>query len=511
MGAPAASIWVLSVVAWPRPLPRSGAARASSSTAGGWWSVASSPGPAGWWYPRWASTPRTRLSPLASFLNTPSPPGATLNWRAGRAVAVTMGGFEDLLERTASVLSILGERPMALPPVPNLISPHVRGGDIYTVVLVTTILLMVRLAMHVSLLPALLPKTMRRSRQRKVSENVFYTAFYVSTTILGYVVYTREPWSLNLFSNESQVLPLFSPFPAPLSPLMRMYFLTELGFYVGALLFLVVDEHRKDFGIMVVHHVVSICLVVGSYLGGWVRFGAIVLALHDVGDVFLYGAKAAHNLGGCFGADTGLFVLFAVTFYVTRCVLRMCGISAWGLWWGLRGEGEVHVLVAVTWCRSCLVGEGLLQGRQCMVVSRHLEVLFRSCPGHWERRLTRVMPLAFLLAEICLDGGGLLGARAGLFACRASCTLFVLRRLATFSITYVFLCGSVLACFFCGTASPPAFICSSVLRWCDAQAGGDLLHRFLCWRLTRLSTPLAPWSMASPRLRPFPVVSSRVH
>lgn len=235
-------------------------------------------------------------------------------------MAVTMGGFEDLLERTASVLSILGERPMALPPVPNLISPHVRGGDIYTVVLVTTILLMVRLAMHVSLLPALLPKTMRRSRQRKVSENVFYTAFYVSTTILGYVVYTREPWSLNLFSNESQVLPLFSPFPAPLSPLMRMYFLTELGFYVGALLFLVVDEHRKDFGIMVVHHVVSICLVVGSYLGGWVRFGAIVLALHDVGDVFLYGAKAAHNLGGCFGADTGLFVLFAVTFYVTRLV-----------------------------------------------------------------------------------------------------------------------------------------------------------------------------------------------
>lgn len=276
-----------------------------------------------------------------------------------------MGGFVDLLERTASVLSILGERPKALPPVPGMISPHVRGGDIYTVVLVTTILLMVRLAMDVSLLPALLPKTMRRSRQRKVSENVFYTAFYVATTILGYIVYTREPWSLNLFSNESQVLPLFSPFPAPLSPLMRMYFLTELGFYVGALLFLIIDEHRKDFAIMVVHHVVSICLVVGSYLGGWVRFGAIVLALHDVGDVFLYAAKAAHNLGGCYGADTASFVLFAVTFYVTRCVFGMNGLGRGAVgaeWWG-RCECTCGVHVLSPFFH---LGESLFQGGRCI-------------------------------------------------------------------------------------------------------------------------------------------------
>lgn len=240
----------------------------------------------------------------------------------------SMGAFVDLLERTASVLSILGERPEKLPPVPSLVSPHARGGDIYTVVLVTTILLMVRLALDVSLLPALLPQTMRRSRQRKVSENVFYTAFYVAATILGFIVFSREPWSLNLFSNDSQVVPLFSPFPAPLSPLMRMYFLTELGFYVGALLFLVIDEHRKDFFIMGLHHVVSICLVMGSYLCGWTRFGAVVLALHDVGDVFLYAAKAAHNLGGCHGIDSGLFVLFAGTFYVTRYAFGVGQLSS---------------------------------------------------------------------------------------------------------------------------------------------------------------------------------------
>lgn len=51
VSAPAAAIWVLLVAAWPRPLQCSGAARASASTAGGCWSVASSPGPAGW-YPR---------------------------------------------------------------------------------------------------------------------------------------------------------------------------------------------------------------------------------------------------------------------------------------------------------------------------------------------------------------------------------------------------------------------------------------------------------------------------
>lgn len=324
---------------------------------------------------------------------SPRAPRAALIRSSARPSVVTMGGFVDLLERIASVLSILGERPGTLPPVPSMISPHVRGGDIYTVVLVTTILLMVRLALDVSLLPALLPKTMRRSRQRKVSENVFYTAFYLATTILGYVVYTREPWSLNLFSNEPQVLPLFSPFPAPLSPLMRMYFLTELGFYVGALLFLVIDEHRKDFAIMVVHHVVSICLVVGSYLGGWVRFGAIVLALHDVGDVFLYAAKAAHNLGGCYGADTGSFVLFAVTFYVTRCVVGLNGLLA-GESRTVRGGERVSVPSDVT-----------SLGSHCYRVKGLSGCAFVYLPQSLGATISRGCFWGSLLLNHCVDGG----------------------------------------------------------------------------------------------------------
>lgn len=47
------------------------------------------------------------------------------------------------------------------------------------------------------------------------------------------------------------------------------------------------EERRKDYFIMYIHHIVTICLVGGSYNVGYYRVGIIILYAHDMSDIFI--------------------------------------------------------------------------------------------------------------------------------------------------------------------------------------------------------------------------------
>ena len=82
---------------------------------------------------------------------------------------------------------------------------------------------------------------------------------------------------------------------------------------------LVHDVKRKDFNQQIVHHCATLFLIVFSFVANYVRMGTLVMALHDVSDIFLEITK-------CFMyakwkiADT-LFTVFAVVFIVSRVII----------------------------------------------------------------------------------------------------------------------------------------------------------------------------------------------
>lgn len=80
------------------------------------------------------------------------------------------------------------------------------------------------------------------------------------------------------------------------------------------------DTKRKDFWQMFVHHVVTILLLVLSWACNFHRCGALVLAIHDIADVPLEGAKLAKYCKRQRLADL-LFAIFTLTWIYTRCYL----------------------------------------------------------------------------------------------------------------------------------------------------------------------------------------------
>ena len=137
-----------------------------------------------------------------------------------------------------------------------------------------------------------------------------FRALFVPTSV-GWIVDTKEHWrDWPMQTIDSAV---------------DFYYQVELGAYLHQLMW--TEVSRSDSVEMLVHHLATILLIMGSYLTNFTRIGASILLLHDTSDVFLESAKVfvyiSKSKGGqwaCKFCDC-LFALFAISFLITRLIV----------------------------------------------------------------------------------------------------------------------------------------------------------------------------------------------
>lgn len=87
------------------------------------------------------------------------------------------------------------------------------------------------------------------------------------------------PWTL-LGSGDS--LYTFKYFPySPIDFRVRYYYLFTLTYHIDSMVALAMSKPKKDYGEMLFHHVVTVKLVVVSYLSNFTEGGALELYVHD--------------------------------------------------------------------------------------------------------------------------------------------------------------------------------------------------------------------------------------
>lgn len=149
------------------------------------------------------------------------------------------------------------------------------------------------------------------------------------------------------------------PFQA-LSPGQYNYYMAELAFYWSLMLSQFTDIKRKDFLIMLIHHLATITLITFSYANNMLRAGTLVMCVHDASDIFLEAAKLA-NYAKYQRLCDGLFVLFSIIFFITRLVIYPFWIiytvlvESWEIigpyqsWWLLNGLLLVLQVLHIIW------------------------------------------------------------------------------------------------------------------------------------------------------------------
>lgn len=178
--------------------------------------------------------------------------------------------------------------------------------------------------------------TENQTLRKKVASDAWYSVYYGLAAVVGVLILYMTGWWNDL---EGVCLPIDMNAATIDYPYLDLYHATQLAFYINYLYAMVVgiDNRRKDQTAFLIHHLVTVVLIVFSRLYGYMVIQLTVLALHDAADPFLHMAKTCKRIWPLrtWLSDV-LLVIFAVVFFVTRWwiypwyLIRNC-YAAWNL------------------------------------------------------------------------------------------------------------------------------------------------------------------------------------
>nr|XP_023913432.1 LAG1 longevity assurance homolog 2 isoform X1 [Quercus suber]POF09371.1 lag1 longevity assurance like 2 [Quercus suber] len=153
-----------------------------------------------------------------------------------------------------------------------------------------------------------------QSKIVKCSESMWKLAYYATVEACVLKITHSKPW----FRDTKEY---FRGWPNQEFPLpLKLYYMCQCGFYTYSIAALLTWEtRRKDFSVMMSHHVITVALIGYSYITRFFRIGSIILALHDASDVFMEAAKVFKYSEKELGASV-FFGFFAISWLILRLI-----------------------------------------------------------------------------------------------------------------------------------------------------------------------------------------------
>lgn len=143
----------------------------------------------------------------------------------------------------------------------------------------------------------------------KYGLSLYKFIFYISALVIGFFTLKDEDWVLNtdkLVDSLGEV-----PFK------FKFYYIYEMCFYTLELLTIFYEPKKKDFIQMVLHHISTLVLMMASSRKKLMKFGLVIMPLHDVSDPILEFCKLENYTNDKIVANVG-FLVFTCSFLFMR-------------------------------------------------------------------------------------------------------------------------------------------------------------------------------------------------
>ncbi|XP_065648656.1 ceramide synthase 6 [Hydra vulgaris] len=160
----------------------------------------------------------------------------------------------------------------------------------------------------------------RETLLKKSTESCWRAFSYFILFGWGVMVVSESNW----FWNNSTWLTDYKYHELTL--LMKWYFFLEISFYLSLSVSQFTDTKRKDFYQMLIHHFVTLFLLIGSYITSMYRFAVVIMFIHDASDFWLETAKIA-KYAKCDKVCNVCFGIFAIVFVFTRLIYYPIWVS----------------------------------------------------------------------------------------------------------------------------------------------------------------------------------------
>jgi hypothetical protein len=122
----------------------------------------------------------------------------------------------------------------------------------------------------------------------KCSKNCFKIFYFAFITALGFYVYSDTEYHSPIMFGSGESKLMFSDWPFDKIPrLMKFYYMVGMSYHVEDSLHHLIHPAQSDFYEMLLHHYITVILIVGSFMSGCWNGGLNVMIQMDNGDIFV--------------------------------------------------------------------------------------------------------------------------------------------------------------------------------------------------------------------------------
>lgn len=186
---------------------------------------------------------------------------------------------------------------------------------------------------------------------KKLCSNLFKVFYYSANSIIGYLILKQLNYFPTILGGNGAFEKMYEPgnpdFYFHWKPdYFNIYYLSALSYCLTDLIWLLfIYEAQSDFILMLLHHTCTISLVSFSYLTNYSNIGAIVLFIHDVGDIFVNLIRITINSDAKSIITEIQGVILILVFIYTRIFVFLKLIIS--IWCGLNWEW--HFVTKCLW------------------------------------------------------------------------------------------------------------------------------------------------------------------
>eukprot|EP00435_Cladocopium_sp_Y103_P003129 s62_g1.t1 len=181
---------------------------------------------------------------------------------------------------------------------------------------------------------AMIPKKPRWShtvwgaKVTRCCDSIFKCAYYCAMTAWCFALLKDEPWLPRLLGGRGATKACWTNYPfQEVSADLRRFYLTAVGYHCSEVVLLLLEVRHPDFWEMMLHHLVTCCLVLFSFGLNYLRVGSLVLLLHGITDIFINLSKALVDTSNTRLIVASYFALLVS--YVWPC-RRVLTSTSWG-------------------------------------------------------------------------------------------------------------------------------------------------------------------------------------
>ena len=145
----------------------------------------------------------------------------------------------------------------------------------------------------------------------KITESSFKALYMAAACVFAHVTTHSEAWRTHpglCWTEQGRMVGI--------NDYVSIFYAMQIGYYAYSIIAqFLLDEHRKDFFMMVIHHLITFGLVVGSYAQTHMCYGTVVLVCFDISDLFMEIGKTCSDLKLKYPTIVAYFLLLTTWIY----------------------------------------------------------------------------------------------------------------------------------------------------------------------------------------------------